>query len=151
MTDGCVVDTAEFREFDSRLTQLEGRMGAVEDTLAKHGGLLLDIKSAVTEERAARGPGVLAVIHAVSSIALTCGLIAGLLVYVAASVMSAPVTSVTERQADITRRLTRIEHLDIEFAAIQQRVSSIEQRINSQEFVKGWQAIVDNSSQHYRR
>jgi hypothetical protein len=133
----------EFREFDSRLNSLEGRMGAVENTLANHGALLLEIKSAVTEERASRGPGISDIIRTVSSLATTAAIIATLLIYVATSVMSGPVTRITERQEIFGKTVEPVAVLITEMAVAKQRLIDIERRLASNEFIKGWQPVAD--------
>ncbi len=146
MAEGCFMDhqtMSEFREFDGRLNSLEGRMGAVENTLAHHGSLLLEIKSAVTEERASRGPGISDIIRTVSSLATTAAIIATLLIYVATSVMSGPVTKVTERQDVINKTVEPIAMLITDAAVTKQRLADIERRLASNEFIKGWQPVSD--------
>jgi len=155
MNDSCIMDQQtmlEFKEFDGRLTQLEGRMGAVEDILSKHGNLLIEIKSAVTEERASRGPATSEIIRTISSIATTFAIIASLLVYVATSVMSAPITAANERHYNLEHRFSRMENLDVNMALLEQRTLAIEKRLDTREFVHGWDThLVMNEPPPLRR
>lgn len=150
MTEDCLMNMAEFREFDGRLNQLEGRMGAVEDTLAKHGGLLADIKSAVTEERASRGPGVSEVIRTVSSLAMTAAIVAALLIYVATSVMSGPVTSLTERHVNLAEQMKDLHHSDVDIAVIKQRVATLERRADGVDSVLSWRPTISRDDNRTR-
>lgn len=150
MTEDCLMNTAEFREFDGRLNQLEGRMGAVEDTLAKHGGLLADIKSAVTEERASRGPGLSEIIRTVSSLAMTAAIVAALLIYVATSVMSGPVTSLTERHTNLSEQVKDLQHTDVDIAVIKQRVSTLERRADGIESALSWRPVLSRDESRSR-
>ena len=128
--------------YNARLTGVENRLDTVEGTLVTHGTKLDQIITAVTKNEAARGPGLSEMIRTGSSLATAGAIIAALLIYVITSVMAAPLTTLKERQTVINERTERVDKLALDLAITQERLRVATQRLDSGEFLRGWQATV---------
>ena len=145
------MDDAE--DVRGRLTALERhaistekRLDAVDLTLNNHGSKLDAIMAAVTEQRALRGPGLSEMIRTASSFATAGAILAALMIYIITSVMQGPLTTLSERQTvirdNVKEETALVDQMREELTLTKERLRLITLRLDSGEFLRGWQATV---------
>ena len=143
--DGQLEADIAHRGFDG-MSDVDIRLTTLERTLDAHGGLLVDIKAAVTENEARRGPGAAEIIRTAANLATAGAIIAALLIYVITSSMQGPLVTLTERQKVSLDAVQDIPGMTRSIAIFNERLKFLSERLDSGEFIRRWETTVASNS-----
>jgi len=146
-------NAGETMDTDTRLRSLEVHAQKTEKDI---GSITQDVRALVSMFQgldkkiealtASRGPGLGDIVRTASSLVTAFAVLAGLGIWIITSVMAGPFTTLSERQTVIQEtvkdRQTRIDEMREELIITKERLRVVNERLESGEFLRGWQATV---------